>query len=706
MEKSIFISYSHKDADTVRTIAEIIKNATDMAVWYDSRLRGGENYFSVIANQIIKSSFFVFIVSDNSILSDWCLRELEFAASERKIIVAIWLDNISVSPRVKLVIQNTHYINYYSASNELFFDAVRKAFLGNGSQPIAGAYVDDEGGDRSWNHTYFLERQKVKKIENLLSNEKQKKYSVCFQPENAYLLGLAYELGIHVDIDLKHAEFYYKISDFKGDYDGKYLYAALRLRQEEAEPSALLAEMTDAAEHRSIFALTYLGDDYYFGRNGCDKDIEKAYEFWKQAAEAGGIVAMYYLAYGYRKGECVKKDYELACMYSLMALEYEFPRAYRILAFMYEDGELFEQDYQKAIELYEEAIKRGDYLSLCHEGWIYGQKKDYEKRRELYEKAVSLAEAGEINSGLPFYRLGYLYEYGEGVPRDIAKAVEYYFSGAERKHGNSLKYTVSTIMKIGNPKQRESYLHRALELGCRDAAYELGNIEKSRGEGKRLSEEAVKYYVKGAESGEIRCAVELVHNYSFVIGNGRDRNDRLEAIKWFQFFFAHPDEEYMDILRENNILSTYYYAYAIELDYDPNVNMPDREYVQLYFQKSLDESPMYLYWIARFVVDGYLFPEDSDSGLKLDVAHAEEMLALLEKYLAAYREYIVQNEASEASKLWRNLKSKFNRGYNKISECYNLGNTVQRNKVQSRIYKNKAEEIARSMERIAKDVPI
>ena len=677
-----------------------------MEVWYDSSLRGGDNYFSVIANQIIKSTFFVFIVSDNSIMSDWCLRELEFAASERKIIVAIWLDNINISPRVKLVIQNTHYINYYSASTELFFDAVSKAFLESNTNPKLGYDAYDEGRDLIWNETYFLERQKIKKIEGLLSNEKQKKYSVCFQSENAYLLGLAYELGINVDIDLKRAEFYYKVSDYKGNYDGKYLYAAIRLKRAGTDSSMLLAEMVNAAEHQSIYALTYLGDDYYFGRNGCDKDIEKAYEFWKLAAEAGGVVAMYYMAYGHRKGECVKKDIELSCMYALMAMEYGFPRAYRILAFMYEDGELFNKDYQKAIEMYEEAITRGDYLSLCYEGWIYGQNKDYEKRRELYEKAVSLAAAGKIQSGLPFYRLGYIYEYGEGVPKDTKKAVEYYILGADRKNSSALKYAVSTIMTISDQKQKEAYLNRAYELGCEDAAYELGNIEKSKENGKRLSEDAVEFYIKGAENGDIRCVVELLKNYSFVIGNGNDRNDRLEAIKWFQFFFAHVDEEYKKLFRESNILSTYYYAYAIELDYDPDVNMPDREYVQLYFQKSLDESPIHLNRIVGFVVDGYLFPEKSSSGLKLDVLHAEEMLAVLERYLVSYRDYIVNNENSEALQLWDDLVLKFQRGYNKISECYLQGITVQRNRATSKAYRSKAENVVKTMKEIATANPI
>ena len=48
-KKTLFISYSHNDTTEVRKIAETIQQ-TDLAeVWYDSKLRGGENYFSVIA---------------------------------------------------------------------------------------------------------------------------------------------------------------------------------------------------------------------------------------------------------------------------------------------------------------------------------------------------------------------------------------------------------------------------------------------------------------------------------------------------------------------------------------------------------------------------------------------------------------------------------------------------------------------------------
>ena len=44
---------------------------------------------------------------------------------------------------------------------------------------------------------------------------------------------------------------------------------------------------------------------------------------------------------------------------------------------------------------------------------------------------------------------------------------------------------------------------------------------------------------------------------------------------------------------------------------------------------------------AYFVVDRSLFPEDSLSGLELDALHAEERLAVLEKYLVSYCDYII-----------------------------------------------------------------
>ncbi len=689
MKTSIFISYSHNDAEEVRKIAESIQNAGIADVWYDSKLRGGENYFSVIANQIVACEYLIFVVSDHSIQSDWCLRELEFAASEQKKILAVWLKDVDISARVKLIIQSTQYINYEPAAMDQFMHAITQAIAGGGNTGLSRKSEVPQERDILWNEKkYFVDVAKIRQIEALLKQEKQSKYSVCFLPENAVLLGLAYELGLKTEVDTRRAEFYYKVARYYGNSEGKYLYAALKQSQD-PESADYQKDMDEAAQEGSVFALTYVGDDYYYGRNGRDKDLQKAYGFWRQAAEHGGITAMYYMAYGYRFGEYGAKDYDLAYMYALKASEYDFPRAFRIIGLIFENGELAEKDYDAAIAMFDQAIARGDYLSYCHKGWVYGDRGDSAKKIECYQKAYTLAEEGKIKSGLPYYRMAYLYETGDGVEKDLKKALELYFIGAERGHKNSIKYMTSTIKEL-DPSEWEPYLKRAFALHCPDAAYELGMIEKNKDPKKQLSPEGVRYFEEGAQEGDMYCAAELISNYSFIMGRGDRHQDRDTAIRWFQFLFANMDENYKSMLKKNHLLEVYYYAFAVELDYEGPNHQPDREFVQYYFKKSLDECPRFLPQIIGFIVDGYLFPEESNSGFTKDILHAEEMLPFAESYVQKYVRYIEQavkdGEKDQRQKILTDLK----RGYQEISECYRSGKGVPRDREKAAKYRQKA----------------
>ena len=682
----VFISYSHKDVDAVEKIVEILRNTCKKEVWFDRNLRGGENYFSVIANEILQNDFFVFIVSDHSVNSEWCIRELQFAASESKKIIAIWLDNITIPAGVRLVIQNTHYINRYSTTNSLFSDALMLAFSGSSAIASRSAASNDDDVIPSLNK-YFLVPEEMQKLNELLRLEEEARYSVCFLPENAKLLGIAYELGINVAEDTKKALLYYKTGMYFGDADSEYLYASLKNSQ---EPDAqYIQQMIDAAEKGSVIALTKIGDNYYAGRDGFPVDINKAYDFFEAAAKKAYAEAMYYIAYGYRKGECRAQDLELAYMYNLRALECGFPRAFRQLAFMYEDGAYVEKDPQKAVRMYEEAIKRGDYLSLCYQGYICGEAGDIQKKAELYLKAVEYADEDKIKSGLPYYRAAYIYSKGEGVEQNIVTACYYCLKGAERKNKSSLNWAVDYIKKLP-ASMREEYLLKAYELKCRDAAYELGRaqIDKAGDDNARLSDKAVMYFSEGALSGDIFCAEELIRNFSFILGKGDRDKDRDEAIKWFRFFFANISDEEKELFRKNNSLATYYYAYAIELDYDPDVGKKDREFVLFNFKKSIEECPKHFDLITHFVVNGYLFPDESGSELPVDVPHAEEVLEMLEENLDKYKEFCGEFTGTFKSTLGEMIK-----GYNAISECYAKGNFVKKDKIRAQHYKTKALKI-------------
>ena len=690
MENSIFISYAHENAEAVGLIAENIKRVSGMTVWLDSELRGGDNFIEVIANTIFSSSYFVFIVSEASVFSKWCLKELEFAFNEGKRIVAVWLEEaVGIPKGVSMLIQDTHYIRY--TANEVFLEELAKAFCADTARRRGGSDETEADAASVWQDACFLDDGQLRRISRLLTYETQKRYAVCFRAENACLLGLAYELGVRVRKDTKKAEFYYKISAHRGSYDGKYLYAALRGRLREDDGGSE-EQILDAARHGSVFALTRLGNSYYFGGNGCEKDRKKAYELWKEAADSGGAAAMYYLAYGYHRGDCLEKDADLAYMYALLAAEAGFPRAFRLLAFIHARGDGVETDYRKAISLYEEAVKRGDYLSLCYEGWVYGVLGDDERCRELYEEAVARAEAGELESGLPFYRMGCLYESGRGVEKDCGKAAEYFLAGAERNDPHARYRAVSAIRRLADAEQREKYLKRALKAGCRNAAYELGKIEKARGAGRRLSERAVEYFAAGAESGDIFCVIPLIANYSCVQGQGSGERDREEALYWYRFLFARADERSMKLFRKNGELATLYYTYACNLD-GPSDGRKERELVRMYLKKSLEESPRYLYDIvARFAL-GRLFPEGA-ARKEADVADAEKLLELAEDSLPAYRGYLGSGKVTEPARRWTALTEKIARGLETLSECYRQGLQTAVNEAKAERYSRKAAETA------------
>ena len=91
------------------------------------------------------------------------------------------------------------------------------------------------------------------------------------------------------------------------------------------------------------------------------------------------------------------------------------------LGALYYMGQLVEQDYEAAAELYEAAADNGCHQSVINLGYIYEYGRtgepDYEKAFQFYALANALAPSSEAA-----YKLGDMYSRGKGVPRDLAKA--------------------------------------------------------------------------------------------------------------------------------------------------------------------------------------------------------------------------------------------------------------------------------------------
>lgn len=95
------------------------------------------------------------------------------------------------------------------------------------------------------------------------------------------------------------------------------------------------------------------------------------------------------------------------------------------LGVLYYMGDIVEQDYQKAAELYEMALDAGCYQSIINLGYIYEYGRtgepDYAKAYRCYSLAAALAPSSEAA-----YKLGDMFSRGRAVPRDMGKAYRLY----------------------------------------------------------------------------------------------------------------------------------------------------------------------------------------------------------------------------------------------------------------------------------------
>src|SRR6266849_8974706 len=86
----LFVSYAHVDEVRVAELAEILR-AAGFDPWWDDRLDPGDDWKQELASRIALCDAFLFLLSADSVESEWCVWELAQATSLSKPIVPILL---------------------------------------------------------------------------------------------------------------------------------------------------------------------------------------------------------------------------------------------------------------------------------------------------------------------------------------------------------------------------------------------------------------------------------------------------------------------------------------------------------------------------------------------------------------------------------------------------------------------------------------
>lgn len=123
----VFISYSRKDLSFVEQLAADLQNA-GLDIWFDlSGLDGGDRWGRELQNAIRQSDVFLFIVSPNSVESEWVEKEFLYASNLHKRIVPLMYQACDLP----IWLLNIHYVDVQGGNYVRNFSQILRALVGD-----------------------------------------------------------------------------------------------------------------------------------------------------------------------------------------------------------------------------------------------------------------------------------------------------------------------------------------------------------------------------------------------------------------------------------------------------------------------------------------------------------------------------------------------------------------------------------------------
>jgi len=280
------------------------------------------------------------------------------------------------------------------------------------------------------------------------------------KPHAMALLGNAYAHGTLINKDFDKALLWLKRSADTGHIIGLRLLAVLynNRKWSSYNPAKAMQYFMRAGDNKDSYSLYTAAGLYEKGAAGVDKDLTKAYRLYKKAAKNNHSLSQYAVGrFLYFGTGITKNDYE-AAQWLTKAAEADNSSAQHLLGYMYGVGQGVEKNEKQTIELYRKSAKLGNQLSMYNLGNRYmggrGVAKDLKKAAMWLERA---AKAGSIDS---LSGLGWMHRYGKGgKKKSIREAVRLYRAAADK--GNAYgQYNMGILYEKGDgvPKNRAKAL--------------------------------------------------------------------------------------------------------------------------------------------------------------------------------------------------------------------------------------------------------
>ncbi len=404
---------------------------------------------------------------------------------------------------------------------------------------------------------------------------------------------------------------------YHGYYGGKLV---------EPDPYLAFTYFLNAAEHGHLEAQYQVAMCYEFGYNdrrapeykgilGISKSIDtsKVIYWYKKAAERGHEGANRSLRYDYPfiwlELEINKDDTEV--QYVKKNNPQNSAEVHYILGNYYENSGLVPQNLEDAVKWYEHSAREGN-----KEATEALKRLNLEKWCEVHDLYVKDADAR--------YTIGTLYEKGEGVPKDMKKAIKFYKRSAEQYNYDAIDAVkrldpaqwkslhvvhedsfalchLATLYEKGEKVKQdlriaERYYRFSAIRGCEKANEALKRLKSysrhKASNAQRIESEAHYILATFYETGEVipqdlSKAIEF-YEFSAEMGNKKatDALKLLEPVKWYNLrenrehaeaqFYVGTCFEKGENIEQNITQAVKYYQLSANQGYEKAVNAIER----------------------------------------------------------------------------------------------------------------------------------
>ena len=124
-EPFIFVSYSHADAGLVYPAIQLI-HQMGFRIWYDEGIDPGNEWPEEVAEALDRSSFFLVFISPQSVISENVRKEIDFAISHKKPLVAVHLVETLLPRGLELRMGNIQAIMRWKMKSDRYIRQMEK----------------------------------------------------------------------------------------------------------------------------------------------------------------------------------------------------------------------------------------------------------------------------------------------------------------------------------------------------------------------------------------------------------------------------------------------------------------------------------------------------------------------------------------------------------------------------------------------------